>query len=90
MNTLLRPHNERWTIERITRLGRGEVTQLRTNAVARWEYRPGSTVFLVWAHGRQDSENRDPGQSWTRDYRDLLELHPDNTFLIKVAYWLNR
>jgi hypothetical protein len=32
MSTVLRPHNERWTIERITRLGRGEVTQLRSNA----------------------------------------------------------
>jgi hypothetical protein len=65
-------------------------TQLRTNAVARWEYRPGSTVFLVWAHGRQDSSNQNPNQSWTRDYRDLFSLHPDNTFLIKVAYWLSR
>jgi hypothetical protein len=32
MSTVLRPHNERWTIERISRLGRGEVTQLRSNA----------------------------------------------------------
>jgi hypothetical protein len=30
------------------------VAQLRTNAVLRWEYRPGSTLFLVWAHGRED------------------------------------
>jgi hypothetical protein len=30
--TLLRPHSERWTTERITRLDRSEVTQLRTNA----------------------------------------------------------
>lgn len=67
-----------------------KLTQLRTNAVARWEYRPGSTLFVVWAHGRQDDSNRNPGQSWRRDYRDLFELHPDNTFLIKVAYWLNR
>jgi hypothetical protein len=65
-------------------------TQLRTNAVARWEYRPGSTLFLVWAHGRNDSTNARPNQSWARDYRDLFALHPDNTFLIKVAYWLNR
>jgi hypothetical protein len=66
-------------------------TQLRTNAVARWEYRPGSTVFVVWAHGRQDNSNRENGrQSWFRDYRDLFELHPENTFLIKVAYWLSR
>lgn len=32
MSTVLRPHNERWTIERITKLGRAEVTQLRSNA----------------------------------------------------------
>jgi hypothetical protein len=65
-------------------------TQLRTNAVARWEYRPGSTVFVVWAHGRQDATNTNPRQSWTQDYRDLFGLHPDNTFLVKIAYWLNR
>lgn len=65
-------------------------TQLRTNAVARWEYRPGSTLFLVWAHGREESTNDNPNHSVGRDYRDLFRLHPDNTFLIKVAYWLNR
>jgi hypothetical protein len=67
-----------------------KLRQLRTNAVARWEYRPGSTLFVVWAHGRQDDSNRNPGQSWRRDYRELFELHPDNTFLVKLAYWLNR
>ncbi|MEP6835579.1 MAG: DUF5916 domain-containing protein [Gemmatimonas sp.] len=65
-------------------------TQLRTNSVARWEFRPGSTLFVVWAHGRTDDTNRNPDQSWARDYRDLFALHPDNTFLVKMAYWLNR
>jgi hypothetical protein len=65
-------------------------TQLRTNTVVRWEYRPGSTLFVVWAHGRQDFSNESSHQSWTRDYRELFGLHPDNTFLIKAAYWLNR
>jgi hypothetical protein len=65
-------------------------TQLRTNAVVRWEYRPGSTMFLVWAHGRQDSDDGSVRKSWSRDYRDLFALHPDNTFLIKIAHWLNR
>ncbi len=64
--------------------------QLRTNAVARWEYRPGSTLFIVWAHGRQDYRNEEAHQSWSRDYRDLFSLHPDNTFLIKLAYWISR
>jgi hypothetical protein len=65
-------------------------SQLRTNAVVRWEYRPGSTLFAVWQHGRQDYDNTNRDQSWTHDYADLFALHPDNTFLLKVAYWLNR
>ena len=32
-------------------------TQLRTNSVVRWEFRPGSTLFVVWAHGRDGSEH---------------------------------
>jgi hypothetical protein len=65
-------------------------SQLRTNAVARWEYMPGSTLFVVWAHGRQGSQSSPSERSWSGEYRDLLELHPDNTFLVKVAYWFNR
>jgi hypothetical protein len=64
--------------------------QLRTNAVLRWEYRPGSTVFLVWSHGRQASSDSRSDIPWQREFSDLLDLHPDNTFLIKFAYWLNR
>jgi hypothetical protein len=63
--------------------------QLRTNAVMRWEYRPGSTLFLVWTHGRDRGSNL-LQESWRDDYRDLFDLHPDNTFLIKIAYWLNK
>ena len=65
-------------------------TQLRTNAVARWEYKPGSTLFVVWSHGRQDSADQYSNQSWTRDYRDLFALHPDNTFVVKAAYLISR
>jgi hypothetical protein len=67
-----------------------KLTQLRTNAVMRWEYRPGSTLFVVWTQGRFDDENKKPDQSWREDYRDLFTLHPTNTFLLKLAYWLNR
>jgi hypothetical protein len=65
-------------------------TRLRTNAVLRWEYRPGSTLFVVWAHGRESFVDEAEQRPWRREYRDLLELHPDNTFMIKLAYWLNR
>jgi len=58
--------------------------------VLRWEYRPGSTLFLVWAHGRQDYAVDQPRRGWTDDFGDLFDLHPDHTFLVKVSYWLNR
>ena len=64
--------------------------QLRTNAVLRWEYLPGSTLFLVWAHGREASDDGGPRLAWQDDFRNLFDQRADNTFLIKVAYWLSR
>ena len=63
--------------------------QLKTNLVVRWEYRPGSTLFLAWAHGRQASDGAPSDLTWRRELDDLLDLHPNNTFLVKVAHWLN-
>jgi Domain of unknown function (DUF5916) len=68
-----------------------KVTDLISNSVLRWEYRPGSTLFVVWQHGRQGPGPDDTfRQSWMRDYRELFERHPNNTFLVKVAYWLSK
>jgi len=65
------------------------IKQLRGSAVARWEYRPGSTVFLVWTQGR-DQDDRNPGTfKPVRDLGDLFSARPDNTFLIKASYWIN-
>jgi hypothetical protein len=65
------------------------IKELHASAVARWEYRPGSTVFLVWTQGR-DQDDRNPGSFVpTRDFRDLFSARPDNTFLVKASYWLN-
>jgi hypothetical protein len=65
------------------------VKQFNSNLVARWEYRPGSTLFLVWQQGRTQ-DGLDPGTfRLGRDYRNLFREHPDNTFLIKLSYWFN-
>ncbi|HMJ18792.1 MAG TPA: DUF5916 domain-containing protein [Gemmatimonadaceae bacterium] len=65
------------------------VKQLNASAVARWEYRAGSTIFLVWTQGR-DQEDRNPGSFLpVRDFKDLFAARPDNTFLIKASYWMN-
>ncbi len=59
------------------------------NAVLRWEYRPGSTVFFVWTQNRAGTDavgNFD----FTRDRIALLRDRPTNVFQIKVNYWLGR
>ncbi len=65
-----------------------DVRQLRSNAVFRWEYRPGSTFFFVWTHGRDGDDPTHTLRSWSAEYGSLFALHPENTVLIKVAYWL--
>ena len=66
------------------------VKQFRSNAVVRWEYRPGSALFLVWTQQRQDFLSLAGDQTFGGDYRGLFNLHPDNTFLVKMSYWFNR
>ncbi|MGI9076515.1 MAG: DUF5916 domain-containing protein [Gemmatimonadaceae bacterium] len=65
------------------------VKQFNSNAVVRWEYRPGSTLFLVWQQGRGQDELDAGSFDARRDYRNLFRAHPDNTFLIKASYWFN-
>jgi hypothetical protein len=65
------------------------VLQLRSNNVVRWEFRPGSTLFAVWTHGRDGYDARYLDRTLRGEYNDLFALHPANTFLLKLAYWLD-
>ncbi|MGH7568184.1 MAG: DUF5916 domain-containing protein [Gemmatimonadales bacterium] len=63
---------------------------LQSNAVLRWEYRPGSTLFLVWTQHRGSFVPYDPAFSARRDLVDELLLdRPTNVFLVKLNYWLS-
>jgi hypothetical protein len=66
------------------------VQEFRSNVVFRWEYRPGSTLFLVWSQGRQDDRDVEGNNSFRGDFSDLFQLRPANTFLVKVSYWFTR
>jgi hypothetical protein len=60
--------------------------QFRSNLVVRWEYTPGSTLFLVWSQGRTDTLTHDIGFSPRRALRDLFRVHPHDVFLLKFTY----
>ncbi|HET9682475.1 MAG TPA: DUF5916 domain-containing protein [Gemmatimonadaceae bacterium] len=65
-----------------------DVLQLRSNSVLRWEFRPGSTLFAVWTHGRDGFDGRYLDRPWRDEYDGLFSLHPINTVLVKLAYLL--
>lgn len=58
----------------------------RGNAVLRWEYRPGSALFLVWQQERA-SQLADGGFDFSRDYGALFREPGRNVFLVKATYW---
>lgn len=64
------------------------VREMNANLVARWEYRPGSTMFFVWSQSR-DSFGADPEFRLADDLGDLFAAESRNVFLVKVSGWLN-
>ena len=63
---------------------------LSVKAVWRWEYRPGSTVFLAWTHSRSGYFPYDASFNVARDLgRELFLDRPTNVLLVKFNYWLS-
>ena len=59
---------------------------LNANIVLRWEYLPGSTVYLVWTHERAGSEPR-YGSGFSDDLSRTFRLPVNNVLLAKISYW---
>jgi hypothetical protein len=59
----------------------------RSNLVLRWEWRPGSTAFLIWQQRRQESNALgqliNPSDLW-----DATRATGDNFFALKISYWM--
>jgi hypothetical protein len=62
-------------------------SQFRSNLVLRWEYRPGSQVYLVWSQERTGYTSE--YQSIKRTAEDLTDIFPNNVFLVKFSYWFS-
>ncbi|MCK5168662.1 MAG: hypothetical protein KAQ75_02185, partial [Bacteroidales bacterium] len=59
--------------------------QFRSNLVVRWEYRPGSLLYLVWTQSKTgDVETGD--FAFLNDLDALFNIHPYNIFLVKLTF----
>ncbi len=68
---------------------------LHSNFVTRWEYRPGSAIYLVWSHSRNKDDVLNPlapwgdslyKQSFGGQISELFRTFPRNSFMIKIDY----
>lgn len=61
--------------------------QFRSNLVARWEYVPGSELYLVWSQGNTPNANSDLDTPLPRSLFDnVFHTRPQNIFLVKFTY----
>jgi hypothetical protein len=88
---LVRPRSYEFAADSVA-TGDFNIRSLRGNAVLRWEYRPGSTLYLAWQQSRESFAflGDDIGSlRMGRDRSELFHAQPDNVFVLKVSYWLN-
>ena len=60
----------------------------RTTNVLRWEYRPGSALFVVWQQGREDTAPQGDFR-FGRDIGGAFNTPGSNVLLVKMSRWLN-
>ena len=62
---------------------------LNSTFLIRWEYRPGSTIYLVWTRALSDFDPTLNNLDLHRDLDRLFSSGAQNLFLIKASYWMN-
>jgi hypothetical protein len=65
------------------------IRSFRTTNVLRWEYKPGSQLFVVWQQNRYEKLWDYGAFQFNRDFDGLFGTASKNVFLVKVTYWLN-
>ncbi len=65
------------------------IKEFLSNLVFRWEYRPGSFIYLVWSQSRSNSSSYG-GLNLGDDFADIWEIHPRDAILLKVSYRIGR
>jgi hypothetical protein len=64
---------------------RFRLAQIRSNAVLRWEWAPGSSAILAWSR-EQTSDRSDLGDlAWRRDARQLFAVQASDVIMLKIT-----
>ena len=66
-----------------------DVREFNSTTVLRWEYRPGSSFYLVWTQGRENFDPAAGTSTFSADLDKLFQVQPSNTFLVKVVHWFD-
>jgi hypothetical protein len=61
--------------------------QFRSTTVLRWEYLPGSALFLVWSQDRTNEDDAGAVRVGSNT-RALFNTAGENVLLLKASYWL--
>lgn len=62
----------------------------QANTVLKWEFLPGSTMYLVWTHSRDEYVSKNREINPIDDIDNLFKIYPNDIFLLKVSYWFNK
>jgi hypothetical protein len=62
--------------------------EFRSNLVARWEYHPGSVLYLVWSH-QQSKTIKEYQPDMNNNFNSLFEIYPQDVFLVKLNYYFS-
>ena len=65
------------------------VKEFLSNMVVRWEYLPGSTIYLVWSQSRDQSVSNG-NFNLHNDFKTLFDDKPYNVFLLKMSFRLGK
>ncbi|MEE9442827.1 MAG: DUF5916 domain-containing protein [candidate division Zixibacteria bacterium] len=64
-------------------------SSINSTLIMRWEYRPGSTLYLVWTRSRLERDYTTGEFDMSRDVNRFFKGNDNNLFLIKASYWWN-
>ncbi|MDD4031773.1 MAG: DUF5916 domain-containing protein [Bacteroidales bacterium] len=61
--------------------------EFQSNLVARWEFKPGSTLYLVWSQSRSGGGYEGINDSYGNQLNNIFKIYPTNVLMVKFNYW---